>query len=240
MWVLFTVVLLTMARVRASEPEIFYDDFNDGVWNGKKWEKEPFDEGNFREQKGRLYFYSNPSDDGQEVSVWVARFRRVYDGNDDLDLQLTVRVPHKIPTGSGDVAYGLLLGLYESRPLGNFVAVGVYDFEDRRRFVVHIHRNGSDDLEWLFTPVSVPTDLNAFRLRIFYSASRDKLNFYCAPVGSTSWTKIFPGLSLKTLFNRTVPHTMRPFVAGQALGVKVPEGWNVYLDDFLAVYRNLP
>jgi len=228
-------ILLVVSGVWAASPEVFWDDFNDGLWNGIKWKKATWDDGNFRETGGRCLFYDNGGA-GFQVSGWSANFDRVYNGLDYLDIQATVRVPHKIKGGDGNYEIGL--GLYESRPLHNYLELTVRDKVDGRFFVIYYWNGVSYDGKEFTYPA--PATLNAYRIRIYYSASTDKVNFFWAPVGSTTWTKIRSGLSMQTMFNRTVPHTMRPYFVGYMDLVQVPDYWNVYLDDFIAVYRDLP
>jgi hypothetical protein len=227
------MALLSMAQ----GAEIISDTFSDGSRNEALWKFSTWNDAKFEETGGRVLFTKRPGNtETFQVAGWSANFDRVYNDKDYLDVQIDVRAPHKIKAGKA--YYELGIGIYESRTDHNYIELTVMDSVSNRQFGVYYSKGIPAVDQYISYPA--PTNSTMFRLRLRYSAATDKVSFFWAPANSSTWTTIRPPLKMKTIFGRGIPHTMRPYMVGYMEDVLVPASWNVYLDNFLAIYGNVP
>jgi hypothetical protein len=234
--------LMSAGGARAAAPEIISDNFNDGVRNPALWYVSPWSITTFKETGGRLLFTRNTQTNlAWQQAGWAAKwFTRSYDQRDYMDIRVTVRVPHKIlsnPPGTNQT-FEVGLGFWQSLADFNYVELSVRDSLANRKFVVYYE---SDDLgtshEWTY---AAPTNASIFNLRIYFSAFTKKASFYWQLPGEATWHVVRPPLAINTLFHRGLPYKMRPYMVGYMDEAAVPASWNVYLDNFMAIYGDIP
>lgn len=228
--------MLAAAAAQAASTEIFSDNFADGVRNTALWRIAAYDEGGFKETGGHLALRTTtPSAPNLLVSGWAFNFDRICDGKDEFDIRAVVRAPHKVKqTGKN---YELGIGLFQSRADHNYIELTVMDSSSNRQFGVY-HLSNTTSSENYYT-LPAPTNISVYVLRMRYKAESNKVFMYWSVPGSTTWHSL-GSASFTTLFNRTPPHTMRPYIVSYIDQTLVPLSWNVYVDDFIGIYKNAP
>ena len=218
------------------------DDFNDGIPNATLWSVPSWSSAKVKENSGRLRFFSNPNytnDPLWQLGEWDTSFIRKYNGADSLNIYGKVRVPHMIASDPGGPVvndYEIGLGLVANTNW-NYVELTVRDSQSNRQFGVFYFKDSSHRE---YTSYPAPTNISIFNLRLRYMSATDRLDFFWAEAGSSTWTKIGPGYTMGDLFGGPKTKRMFPYVTAYTENVMVMPGWNVWLDNFSAVYIDKP
>jgi hypothetical protein len=219
------------------------DGFNDGIRDQTIWYKTNWAENIFKESDGVLRMYSNPTNSVDEghVGALMTRFVYLYNNADTLSLSCKARVPHMIesdPGGAISNSFEVGLGLLASLSQSELVELTVRDSQSNRQFAIYIMSEGLGYQDTLSYPA--PTNTDRFFLRMSYSKKTDLLNFFWAPSATAEWQKIRPPLKLSDWVERDRPLRIRPYVTSYTENIQVLPEWGVYLDNFKAIYNDLP
>jgi hypothetical protein len=239
------IVLLASAGLGlAQTPVGVYDNFNDNIQNRNLWFVPDWSDGKFKEKNGHLQLLTNANNTNSplyQMTGWIPRFTKKFNGADTLNLYCTVRVPHKVPSSDGPISnsYEVGLGLFQSVTNANFIEFTVRDSQHDREFGIWFLAETMDYYETYWS-YPAPTNITVFNLRMSYSTKTDMLNFFWAPPNSENWTKVRPGLKMTDLFGPVHAKRMNPYVIGYTENLVLPAAWNVWLDNFLAVYVDRP
>lgn len=243
---LSTLLVTLMAGLTQAQttPQVFSDSFSDGKLDKTLWTRPQWSTVICQENGGHLRMFSNPTN-GElfQMAGVISTFTRKYNGGDTLSIYGTVRVPHKIPSQPGAIvsnAYEIGIGLFQSPTNFNYVELLVRDSLSNRQFGVYYYTEEGGYVFNDYWSYGAPTNISVFKLRMTYSCATDKIGFFWAPEGSTSWTKICPPLTMADLFGPASPKRMIPYITGYTENCQVPRDWNVWIDDFKAVYRDRP
>lgn len=218
------------------------DDFNDGIQNTLLWSVPSWSSAKVKENSGRLRFFSNPNYTNEplwQLGEWDTHFFRKYNGADTLNVYGKVRVPHMIASDPGGPVvsdYEMGLGLVANTNWG-YVELTVRDSQSNRQFGVFYFKDGANRE---YTSYPAPTNIAIFNLRIRYLNASDMIDFFWAEPSSNTWTKIGSGYKMSDLFGAAPSKKMFPYVAAYTENVMVLPGWNVWLDNFSAVYIDKP
>lgn len=237
------LLFVAAACVMPAGAETFEDHFTDNVRDKTLWLKPQWSDAMAREADTHLRFYSHPTNSSlYQMAGLIANFGRKYNKGDTLNVYSTVRIPHKIPSDPGGAvsnSYEIGIGLFQSPTNSNFLELTVRDSQSNRQFgVYYLAETMEFNREYWSYPA--PTNVTVFLLRMSYSSKTDNVNFYWAEKNSSTWTKIRPALKMADLFGPSNPKIMTPYAIGYMENVLVPADWNIWLDDFIAVYNNRP
>lgn len=232
-----SVLLSEPARAQVQE-EFFSDTFTGLSRNNNKWRDSVYLDttAKFRVSNGRVVLSRDLRlmDTFQQVQ-WDAKFSRLYDGDDYLQVGATVRVPDKIKTGDDAVSIGI--GLVSGG--AQFVELAVEDNADARTFSLFIENTDTMTSDTLF--FDAPQNITVFDLVMTYSAVTDNLAFYWSVPGVDQLFRIGEIRNFADDIGGAAPRQIRPYIIGLIFeGASVPASWNVWLDDFYAYRENAP
>lgn len=218
--------------------EIISDSFSGIVRDPLIWRNSAYitSTARLRVRDGSVAFFRSINNmDGFQQASWDARFSRTYDNGDYLQVGATVRIPHKVRTGSGAYSYGIGLASAGAQ----FVELMVEDSADGRAFVIYV-----EDTSTAFQDIFVfdaPQNVTVFDILVSYSADRDTLAFYWSIPGLARVFRIGRIEDFATLVGGTTPRRIHPYIIGTMFeGAAVPLSWRVTLDDFYAYREDAP
>lgn len=224
-------------------PQIFSDTFSDRKLDKTQWIRTNGQTGKVQENEGHLRIFSNPTNASlYQFARVFADFGYKYNKDDTISIYGTVRVPHKIlsnPGGSISNAYEIGIGLFQSPTNINFIELLVRDSQSNRQFGVYSYSQSLGGKK-TYLSYDAPTNISVFKLQMTYSCATDNIGFYWAPLTSNTWTKLRPPLKMTDLFGPFPVKTMDPYIVGYMENARVPRDWNVWLDNFKAIYRDRP
>jgi hypothetical protein len=224
--------------IYAQEQEVFADSFSGTVRDDAKWRDSIFLDSTaiFRILDGKVALSRNAAlmEPFQQVQ-WDAKFVRLYDNNDYLEIGATVRIPHKNKTGDG--AYSLGVGLVAGN--AQFVELMVEDNADGRVFSLFFENTTNATSESVF--FDAPQNVTTFDLFLTYSAATDTLAFYWSVPGVSRVFRIGEIVDFAERVGGLPPRRIRPYIIGVLFNnAPAPESWRVRLDDFYAFRENAP
>lgn len=235
--------LLTGFAHGQTPPLVFSDTFSTAKLDKTLWVKPGWSTAICQQNGGHLRIFSNTNSTSplQPAGV-ITKFALKYNKGDTLSIYGTVRVPHQLPTRPGSAltnTFEVGLGLFQSLTNANYIELTVRDTVSNRQFGVYYYSEslGFVDRYWNY---AAPTNTSIFKLRLTYSCATDNIGMFWALPNSTTWTKIRPAFKMADLFGPTSPKTMTPYITGYMANVVVPREWNVWIDDYMAVFRDQP
>ncbi len=236
MWGMAAGILLAFSLAQAAYSQEFFDDFNDGVRDKTKWYA-PVGKA-LRETGGRLRLFSNTNAEewaGSDLmGRWGAKFHPVCDDQDSVVLEAKLRVPHK---SNADDFYAIGILIFDSSlgDLRDGIRFWIVDIGTQGR-ICNVSWYGGE--KWDGFERSVPDELGTtFHIRLSFSFATGKVKLLWKPVTSNVWTKIRPNLRVDQIFFNKAP-TLSVLIEG-VMSRPIPVNWNVYLDDFLVVHRDV-
>lgn len=218
--------------------EIFSDTFPGPGRNDALWRDSVFldSTAQLAVTNGKVLFSRNPftMDSFQQVQ-WDAKFSRLYDNNDFLQIEATVRIPHKIKTGDG--VYSLGIGLVSGG--AQFVELSVEDSAAGRAFNLFFENTDTGTNDTFI--IDAPQNVTVFDLFITYTAATDTLAFYWSIPGVAKLFRIGQFVDFAGAVGGVAPRRIRPYIIGVMYNdALVPPAWRVTLDDFLAFREDAP
>jgi hypothetical protein len=135
--------------------------------------------------------------------------------------------------------FELGVGLFLSRTNSDLLEFTVRDTISNRQFAVYYMSQSLGSVQDYWT-YPAPTNVTAFKLRMSYSCKTDKINFFWAERNSATWTKARGAITLADFFGAASKRFLTPYAIGYMDNISVPRGENIWLDDFIAVYNDLP
>lgn len=219
------------------QTELFSDSFSGVGRDDTKWRDSLFLDATarFRIVDGKVYLSRNPllMDTTQQVQ-WDAKFVRLYNNSDYLQVGGTVRAPHKVRTGTG--AYSLGIGLVANNSY--FVELAVEDSVTGRTFTIFFEDADTDTRNTLV--YDAPQNVTVFDLVIDYDAASDTLGFYWSVPGVDRLFRIGDFVRFDSV-GGVAPRRIRPYIIGLMFeDALVPERWRITLDDFYAYREDAP
>jgi hypothetical protein len=240
--VLWIGLLVALTQGAIAQTVVFNDAFSDGKFNPAMWVKPGWASLKSQEDSGRIRVFTNPTNTTRtQYGGLVANFVRKYNKGDSLSVYAKVRVPHVIPDDPGGLitnGFEVGIGLFQSMTLANNIELTVRDTQSNRQFGIYYYSQSLDKYQYFNFPA--PTNISVFKLKMTYSCATDNLGFYWAPASSSSWTKIIKFIKMADLFGPAPSKQMTPYIVSASERMQVMRDWNVWLDDFMAVYVNKP
>jgi hypothetical protein len=227
----------------AATQQTFADNFNDGICNPALWYVPGWVDAKLKENSQKLRFYSHPTNSAlNQASEWDAIFNKKCNDGDSLTVSGKVRMPHMIPSDPGGPIVNSVeigLGLNQSLTNNNCIELTVRDSQSNRQFVVY-YLTETPEIEWEYRSFPAPTNLSVFNLKMSYFADTDTIRFFWADPKDNVWQKVCPNMKLSDLFGPALRRKMFPYVAGYTDNVTLPPEWEVWIDNFTAVYQDQP
>jgi hypothetical protein len=224
-------------------PRVFSDTFWTPKLDKFLWSRSTIFDASSQQNEGHLRIFSNPTNASLNQTAGVlANFTQKYNKGDTLALYGTVRIPHKIPSNPGGTvtnAYETGIGVFQSPTNFNFIVLMVRDSLSNRQFAVYSYSQSLGGKR-TYLNYNAPTNISVYKLRMTYSCATDNIGFSWAPLTTNTWTKICPPLKMADLFGPAPTKFMRPVIMGFMENMRVPRDWNVWVDNFMAIYRDRP